>query len=56
MKKEKQERPEGNWNDCLSGLFLYYRKLRHSVVSRWERMRSSLWDWPLGQLFLEKIY
>ena len=31
--------------------FLYYRKLRHSVVSRQERMRSILWNWPLGQFF-----
>jgi len=28
-----------------------YRKLRHSVVSRQERMRSILWNRPLGQFF-----
>ena len=34
-----------------SAAFLYIRKLRHSVVSRQERMRSILWNWPLGQFF-----
>jgi hypothetical protein len=32
---------------------LYIRKLRHSVVSRQERMRSILWNWPLDQFFFK---
>ena len=36
----------------VDGIFFYIiRKLRHSVVSRQERMRSILWNWPLGQFF-----
>jgi len=37
----------GRWANS----FLYNRKLRHSVESRQERMRSILWNWPLGQFF-----
>ena len=38
----------------LSAIFSPYRKLRHSVVSRQERMRSILWNWPPGQFFFRR--
>ena len=40
----------------VDGIFFYIiRKLRHSVVSRQERMRSILWNWPPGQFFFIAI-